>query len=125
MPNNNKPSILDTVDTFMGCVPQGENRAILVYRRQHGGREYVRLRTWHRHGIIGQWYPDKRRRFIIPLDDAKALGEAIMQAAEGKSDKMPDWLARREKERDRRLGVLKSLNAPQEVLAKWTRRRRP
>ena len=54
---SNKPDITETVDTFMTCVPQGEHRAVLVYRRQHGGRDYVRLRTWHKHREKGAWYP--------------------------------------------------------------------
>ncbi len=90
-----KPDILRTQDHFMACVEQCDSRAILVYRRRHGGREYVRLRVWHRHRKLGVWYPDKRRGFIFPLADATTIGQAILQAAEGRPDKMPDWLAER------------------------------
>ena len=58
MNENLKPSILDTVNEFMVCVPQGENRAVLVYHRQHGGREYIRWRIWHKHRKLARWYPD-------------------------------------------------------------------
>ena len=117
-----KPSILDTVDEFMGCVPQGDSRAVLVYRRQHGGREYVRWRTWHKHRKLGRWYPDKRRSFIVPLADAGPLAKAILAAVQGKQGEMPAWLAWREAQRDRRAGLLETLNAPPDVLARAKRR---
>ena len=119
-----KPSILDTVDEFMACIPQGDSRAVLVYRRQHGGREYIRWRIWHKHRKLGRWYPDKRRRFIVPLQDAKPLAQAIVAAVEGKQGDMPDWLARREAETDRKAGMLEALNAPPDVLGKAKRGKR-
>lgn len=90
-----KPDILKTEDHFIACIEQGDQRAILVFRRRHGGREFVRLRIWHKHRKLGMWYPDKYRRFIVPLRDATALAQAILQAAEGRPDKMPGWLAER------------------------------
>ena len=87
--DNDKPSVLETVDTFIACVKQGDNRAIVIYRRQHGGREYVRFCMWHRHRDLGVWYPDKYRRFVVPLEDAAPLAQAMIQAAEGKADEMP------------------------------------
>ncbi len=92
-----KPNILDTVDTFMGCVPQGSDRAVLIYRRQHAGREYVRFRVWHRHKKLGKFYPDKRRKFVVSLEHALDLGQAIIQAASGKSHEKPSWLIQYER----------------------------
>ena len=91
-----KPDILRTEDRFVVCVKQIDRRAIAVYRRQHGGKEYIRFRVWHKHRTLGVWYPDKFRRFIVPLRDATALAQAILQAAEGRLGKMPAWLAERD-----------------------------
>ena len=52
-----------TVDTFMAEVPIDAHRSILVYLREHGGRQYIRWRVFHRHRSLGHWYPDKRRAF--------------------------------------------------------------
>ena len=37
-------TIYETVDTFVAAIPWGEWRIVLVHRREHGGRAYVRLR---------------------------------------------------------------------------------
>ncbi len=97
-------SICDTVDRFIAAVPVNEYRVVLVYRRQHGGREFVRWRYWHRHRTLGCWYPDKYRSFVIPLELANGLAQALLQAEAGRSSPMPDWLAQVERRRDRRLG---------------------
>ena len=41
-------TIFKTVDTFIDCFTRGDHSAVLVYRREHGGRSYVRFRTWNR-----------------------------------------------------------------------------
>jgi len=120
-----KTDILKTEDRFMACVEQSDSRAVLVYRRQHGGREYVRWRTWHKHHKLGRWYPDKRRSFILPLADAGPLAKAILAAVQGKQGEMPEWLAWREAQRDRRAGLLEALNAPPDVLDRARRGKRP
>ena len=56
---------------------------MLVYRRQHGGREWVRLRTWNKHRHKHVWYPTKRF-FTIPIDCARELGGAIAEATGGR-----------------------------------------
>ena len=91
-----KPGILETVDEFMAAVPWDEWRTVLVYRRQHGGRTYIRLRTWNKHRRFGSWYPSDRF-FIIPIGNAGLLADAIQAAAEGRPGKKPDWLKAREK----------------------------
>ena len=48
MNDNDKPSILDTIDTYIAHAPLGDNMAALFYRRQHSGKEYIRWRIWHR-----------------------------------------------------------------------------
>ncbi len=117
-----KPSILDTVDTFTACIPQGDHRAITVYRRQHGGREYVRLRVWHCHKDSGKWYPDPRRRFVVPLSDAEAVGKALIRTAQGRADEIPDWLADYEAEHAEaaqvRIDKLEALDAPPDKIEK-------
>ena len=91
-----------TTDTFMAAVPWGESRTVLVHRRIHGHREYVRLRTWNRHRTKRVWYPSKRF-FIIPVQSAEALGEAILRAVEGLAEDKPDWLVEREVAEDEQL----------------------
>lgn len=84
-------SILKTVDEFIAAVPWDDWRKVLVYRRQHGGRTYVRIRTWNKHQYKGVWYPT-RRYFVIPIDNAKALSEAILSAIDGPKRPKPNWL---------------------------------
>ena len=116
-------SVLETMDTFITAVPVSDHRVILVYRRQHGGREYVRWRYWHRHRTRGCWYPDKYRSFVIPLEQAHGLAEALLQSEAGRSSPMPDWLAGVERRRDSRLGKLEELHAPVSLLVREYRRR--
>jgi hypothetical protein len=95
-------SILETVDEFVACVPWGNWRAVTVYRRHHGGREWVRLRTWNQHRDKHVWYPSKRF-FVIPLANAEDLADAIRSAATGGSTDKPDWLVQREQAETRRI----------------------
>lgn len=100
-------SILETVDEFVASVPWGKWRAVLVYRRKHGGRGWVRLRTWNKHRHKHVWYPSKRF-FVIPMADAENLANAIRSAATGESTDKPDWLVQREEHEARlirRLGL--------------------
>ena len=92
-----KPSILKTVDKFITAVPWGGGDCccVLVYRREHGGRTYIRLRTWNRHRTKLVWYPSKRF-FVIPIENAKALADALRRATAGWQDEKPDWLVERE-----------------------------
>ena len=91
-----QPSILKTVDEFMAAVPWDEWRTVLVCRRQHGGRTYIRLRSWNKHRRFGRWYPSDRF-FIIPIGNAGLLADAIQAAADGRAGKKPAWLKAREK----------------------------
>ncbi len=84
-----------TDDRFMAAVPWGVSRMVLVHRRVHGHREYGRLRTWNCHRTKGVWYPSKRS-FIIPIQNAEALGGAILRAVDGLTVDKPDWLVERE-----------------------------
>lgn len=85
------PSIFDTVDEFVAAVPWTKNRMVLVFLRHHGGRRYVRLRTFNRHKTKGCWYPSPRY-FVIPEECAYALAEAIEAAAGGFAvESPPDW----------------------------------
>jgi len=89
-------SILMTTDTFIAAVPWGDWRQVLVFRREHGGRTYIRVRTWNRHRKKRVWYPTKRF-YVIPVADAEALAEAIKAAAQNAPlAKKPNWYAARE-----------------------------
>ena len=132
MPQNEsipKPNILHTVDEFIAMVPWDDWRAVLIYRRQHGGRTYVRLRTWNQHRKKLVWYPTKRS-FVIPIKNAKSLADALNAAARGDPSPKPDWLIAREEAEPRRLEWVKKMKAPakvikytQEVLRRRRRRR--
>jgi hypothetical protein len=106
-------SILQTHDQFIAAVPWGNWRAVLVYLRQHGGREWVRLRTWNKHRKKLVWYPTKRY-FVIPIENADALVNAITAAVRGNSSPKPDWLVRRERLERKRM---ERMQLPPEVLA--------
>ena len=98
-----KPSILETVDQFITAVPWSSASAVLVHRRLHGGRVYVRIRKWNRHRTKGVWYPTKSG-FVIPLDDADGLAYGIQAAARGHATEKPEWLLDWEEEEAERLG---------------------
>ena len=91
-----KTYILDTVDQFIAAVPWGKWRTVLVYLRKHGGRSWIRLRTWNKHRKKLVWYPTKRY-FVIPIEDADSLANAIRAAVRRNPSPKPDWLVRRER----------------------------
>jgi len=101
-----KLNILETIDTFVTDVTWGGGdwRCVLVYRREHGGRTYIRLRTWNKHRTKLVWYPSKRF-FVIPIENAKTLADALSAAAAGWSDEKPDWLVAREEGEQEKLDV--------------------
>lgn len=86
------PSILETCDVFSSAVPLGRNRAVVVQRREHGGRKWVRLWTWNRHRKLNKWYPT-RRIYLVPVEHAGLLAEAIRNAGEQRDSYEPAWLA--------------------------------
>ena len=86
---------LNTVDTFVCEVPWSPNRTVLVHRRRHGWRDYVLLRTWNRHRKLGLWYPTTRG-FVIPLDRAIGLANAMEMADAGAFLPEPEWLVDRD-----------------------------
>ena len=113
-----------TVDTFIAEVPIDAHRSILVYLRQHGGREFVRWRIFHRHRKHGTWYPDKRRAFVVPLGSAAGLARAIASAAAGQTaTPKPSWLAALDESRSQLLAKLQELNAPDKYLKRELHRR--
>lgn len=84
-------SILETTDELVVAVPWGNWRSVLVYRRWHAGRMWVRLRTFNKHRTKGCWYPSPRF-FVVPLDCAAALAKAIEAAANGEECRPePEW----------------------------------
>ena len=117
-----KADILATADTFIAAVPWGKWRTVLVFRREHGGRTYIRLRTWNRHRAKRVWYPTDRF-FVIPVEDADNLAEAIRAAARGEAKrKMPAWYRARERADLERYEDLQDLDAPDEILTQAKRR---
>ena len=91
------PSILETVDEFIAAVTWDDHRTVTVHRRRHGGRTYVRLRTWNCHLVLGVWYPSPRY-FVIPLEHAEELARAILSAARWEPQPKPNWLIEHELE---------------------------
>ena len=86
-------AVLDTTDEFVAAVPWGRWRSVIVYRRQHAGRIWLRLRTFNKHRTKGCWYPSPRF-FVVPLDCAAGLAEAIAAGASGKQlGPEPKWYA--------------------------------
>ena len=120
-------SIFQTIDEFMAAVPWDEWRTVLVYHRVHGGRAYIRIRTWNRHREKEVWYPTDRS-FIIPVGNAEALATALRAAARQRATPKPDWLVAREEAENGKLEWMEDMQAPDDVLAnarrKLRRRRR-
>jgi len=110
-----------TEDTFIAAVPWGESRTVLVYRRTFGSREYVRLRTWNRHRDKGVWYPSPRN-FIIPIQNAEALGRAIVDAAHGCAKRKPAWLVEREAAEVREIELMRELGARADTVDEASRK---
>ena len=113
-----------TVDNFIGEVPNDDRRCILVYRRQHGGRTFVRWRVFHRHSK-GNWYPDRRRAFVIPVDVTETLARVVAAAPAGQSiTPRPPWLDVIDAYQAHRLACLHDLNAPADVVEHELRKAR-
>jgi len=102
-----------TSDTFIGCLPTGDDRVILIFRRQHKGKSFVRWRTWHCHKMLRRWYPDSRRHYLVPLEHAQSLAEGILAAVQGEAiTKPPKWFDNAEERRAQHIHCLRELNAP-------------
>ena len=100
-----KPAMLETIDTFLAAVPWTKRRTVIIYLREHGGRRYVRLRTFNRHQVKGCWYPAPRF-FMVPIEHAPDLGRAILSAAQGKPfGTEPEWYRDFEKQYERRAWI--------------------
>ena len=89
---NSVASIFKTCDTFVAAIPWGSHRTVIVHRRQHGGRTYIRLQTWNCHRDKKWWYPT-HRFFVVPVENANALADAIRAAGRGEQiNEKPPWL---------------------------------
>jgi hypothetical protein len=112
-----------TVDTFIAEVSIDSHRSILVYLREHGGRQYVRWRVFHRHRRHGNWYPDKHRSFVVPLAGADGLAGAIAAAGSKQAvTSKPAWLQAIDAYREHRYRCMTDLNAPPRVLDRERRK---
>ncbi len=95
---NERSIIGPAVDEFRAAIPWTKNRMVIIYHRSHGGRDYIRLRTFNRHQVKGCWYPAPRF-YMVPIEHAEELGRAILSAAQGKPfGPMPEWFADFEKQ---------------------------
>lgn len=102
-------------ERFMGCVYWTQNRCVLIHRRLHATREYICCRIWQKHRVMGHWYPSKRS-FIVPMDRAKQIGNAVLGAAAGIAEDKPDWLVEREKAESEQIEEMPELGAPSETV---------
>ncbi len=91
-----KPNPLITSDKFVAAVPWDDWRTVLLHHRQHGGYEYIRFRTWNLHRTKLVWYPTKRG-FVIPVQNATALADALLAGANGDFQAKPDWFVEHER----------------------------
>jgi len=82
--------VLRTDDTLTATVPWGRWRAVLGHERRHAGRTWLRLRTFNKHRTKGCWYPSPRF-FVVPMEHAANLAEAIDSAARGECEIEPEW----------------------------------
>ena len=81
---------------FVKAIYWTANRCLLVHLQLHAHRKYVVCKPWWKHRVKGCWYPG-RASLVMPLDRAKGVAEAIMQAANGVGEaNKPDWLVERE-----------------------------
>ena len=78
-------------DTFIGAVPITRTKVILIYRRLHSCRKWVRIRVWNLHREKLLWYPT-RRYFVVPFTAVRALSEVMHYAMDGQPGTKPDWL---------------------------------
>ena len=101
------PNTFVTEDEFVAEVPWDYRRSVLVIRRQLKGGTFVRFRTWNLHQTKDVWYPTKRG-FVIPIDDAEPLADALRAAANGETVAKPEWLVDYEREEEERLKHVKS-----------------
>ena len=93
--------VLGTTE-LVAAVPWGRWRSVLVFRRQHTGRTWIRFRTFNRHQVKGCWYPAPRF-YMVPIDHAEELGSAIIAAGRGRSPgPMPEWYVDFEKQYEAR-----------------------
>ena len=97
MDGKHKPRVTQTADTFVTDIAWGKGRwrRLLVWRREHAGRTYLRIHAWNLHNSLHKWYPTKRS-YSIPIENAADLAHALLQAATGHKGEKPEWLQSRE-----------------------------
>ena len=61
--------VVEKVDTFLGFVSLTDNRAVIVYLNEHGGRRYVKLSTFAKNRGKGYWYLTKQF-YMMPIECA-------------------------------------------------------
>jgi len=113
MNSDQKPNPMETIDTFVAAVPWDKWRTVLVHHRQHGGHAFIRFRTWNLHREKLVWYPTKRG-FVIPVENAKALAQALMAGVTGEAQDKPEWLVEYE-----RIEREKAVANVREAMAQW------
>ena len=93
---SDKPRCKDTIDEFVAWCPVHDRAGFAVFRRQHAGKTYARIRIWHRHRENDFWYPG-RRALTVAIESAADLGDALAAATRDRQrDPMPAWMQKRE-----------------------------
>ena len=84
---------LDPLDTFLAAISWTKNRTVIVYLREDRGRRFVRLRTLSKRKTGGPWCRTVRS-YMLPIEIAATLGEALIAAGMGEPyGDPPDWWA--------------------------------
>ena len=93
-------------DELMGHVEWGDNRQVLVFRRDYAGNSYIRVRVFNKHRQRSCFYPSPRA-FQVGLESAFELGQIIARAAQCReSNPPPEWWAEFQEQYERK-GKLK------------------
>lgn len=115
-PEERDYALTETVDEFVHAMPIGRRRTIVVHRRYHGGRVYLRMRTWNKHQKSGHWYPTKRY-FVLPLQYGQYFHLVLRAATEGYGFSKPKWLMQREAEEQNALQQARRLASQGKISA--------
>jgi len=99
----------DTTDYFIDAIDLGKNGGVLVHRRRHGSKDWIRLRKWNRHNTKNVWYPTSRG-FVIELNRVGNLIDALCEAANGDCSPKPEWLLAREDAEESVLGTMAEMD---------------
>ena len=110
-----------TQDEFITAIPWGGWVCVLVHRRRHNGKNYIRFRRWNKHRTKGCWYPTTRF-FVIPEWIGGEFIEALEMVDAGAVSKKPEWLLAWEDGEDLALRRMEESGASEEAVAETKKR---